>query len=66
MLRSGALLAALPSLITALAVSECTQEGSGSLYDYSLELLDGSANVSLSDYQGKVGKVFSDPVSTFI
>jgi glutathione peroxidase-family protein len=34
-------------------MSECV-EGEGSLYDFELELLDRSRNVSLSEYEGKV------------
>ena len=52
LLKSG-VLAAMPALLTALAMSEC-KEGEGSLYDHSLTLLDQSRNVSLSEYQGKV------------
>jgi len=51
--RAG-LLAALPSLLSAaIPMSDC-REGEGSLYDHSLQLLDLSRNVSLSEYEGKV------------
>jgi len=55
MLPSTALLATLPVLITGLPFlySDCT-EGEGSLHDHSLTLLDGSSEVSLSDYAGQV------------
>jgi len=53
MLLKAGVLAAMPALLTALAMSEC-KEGEGSLYDHSLTLLDHSRNVSLSEYQGKV------------
>ena len=49
---------ALPFLYTPCRCSRCTltlpSEGEGSLHDHTLPLLDGSANVSLSDYAGKV------------
>jgi len=48
------LLAALPALLSAaIPMSDC-REGEGSLYDHSLQLLDMSRNVSLSEYEGKV------------
>jgi len=43
----------LPSLITGLTMSEC-RTGEGSLYDHTLTSLDGTRNVSLSEYSGKV------------
>ena len=33
----------------------CTREGEGSLYDFSMNKLDGGETVSFSDYMGKVG-----------
>jgi len=53
--RAGlGVLAALPALLTAaIPMSDC-REGEGSLYDHSLQLLDMSRNVSLSEYEGKV------------
>ena len=53
MYLSVGVLAALPALLTAIPMSECV-EGEGSLYDFELELLDRSRNVSLSEYEGKV------------
>jgi len=53
MFLSVGVLAALPALLTAIPMSEC-EEGEGSLYDHTLQLLDQSRNVSLSDYEGKV------------
>ena len=53
MFLSVGVLAALPALLTAIPMSECG-EGEGSLYDHSLQLLDQSRNISLSDYEGKV------------
>jgi len=55
MLVKTALMATLPALFTALPylTSDC-QDGEGNLGDYSMELLDGSRNVSLSEYSGKV------------
>jgi len=49
------MLALLPAVITAqpFIFSSCG-EGEGSLYDHSLPLLDGSGNLSLSEYTGKV------------
>jgi len=61
MYLSVGILASLPSLLTAL-VTNCTA-GEGSLYDHTLELLDKSKNISLSDYKGKV--VLLSNVATF-
>jgi len=47
------LLATLPALIAGLTYSTC-QQGTGSLHDFTLSKLDGSANVSLSEYAGRV------------
>lgn len=52
LLRAGTALAALPAIL-ALTMTKCS-EGEGSLYDHTLPLLDGSRNVSLSEYEGKV------------
>ena len=53
LLRAG-VLAALPALLTAaIPMTDCW-EGEGVLYDHSLELLDRSRNISLSDYMGRV------------
>lgn len=53
MLGRAGLLATLPGLIAGLTYSTCSQDG-GSLYDFSLQTLDGSRNVSLSEYAGSV------------
>ena len=53
MLRRAGLLALLPTCLLGLAMSPC-REGEGSLYDHQMTLLDGSRNVSLSEYSGKV------------
>jgi len=49
----GALLGLLPAVAATLVYSDC-REGEGSLYDHSLTSLEGSTNVSLSEYSGKV------------
>ena len=54
MYLSAGVLAALPALLTALGPMTSCGEGEGSLYDHSLELLDGSRIVPLSEYEGKV------------
>ena len=46
-------MALLPSCLLGLTMSPC-REGEGSLYDHQMTLLDGSRNVSLSEYSGKV------------
>jgi len=53
--RAGVgVLAALPALLSAaIPMSDC-REGEGSLYEHSLQLLDMSRNISLSEYEGKV------------
>jgi len=45
--------ATVPSLLTALNVTECI-DGQGGLYAHTMELLDKSRNVSLSEYKNKV------------
>ena len=54
LLRAG-LLTVLPGLLaaTSLRSTEC-RGGEGSLHDHSLQLLDGSRNVSLAEFAGKV------------
>ena len=47
------MLALLPTALLGLVMSPC-REGEGSLYDHEMTLLDGSRNVSLSEYSGKV------------
>ena len=47
------LLSLLPTALLGLVMSPC-REGEGSLYDHEMTLLDGSRNVSLSEYGGKV------------
>ena len=46
-------MALLPSCLLGLAMTSC-REGEGSLYDHQMTILDGSRNVSLSEYSGKV------------
>jgi hypothetical protein len=41
----------LPALAAAVAYTDCKQ-GDGSLHDFELTTLDGSRNVSLSEYAG--------------
>jgi len=43
----------LPGLIAGLTYTDC-RSGEGSLYDHQMTILDGSRNVSLSEYSGKV------------
>lgn len=47
------LLSLLPTALLGLVMTSC-REGEGSLYDHEMTLLDGSRNVSLSEYSGKV------------
>ena len=47
------MLSLLPNALLGLVMSPC-REGEGSLYDHEMTLLDGSRNVSLSEYSGKV------------
>ena len=53
LLRAG-VLAALPGLLTAATPMTDCREGEGVLADHSLQLLDKSRNISLSDYVGRV------------
>ena len=50
---SSETLSTVPSLLAALNVSDCNY-GEGTLYDHTMELLDKSRNVSLSEYKNKV------------
>ena len=43
----------LPALAAAVAYTDCKQ-GDGSLHDFELTTLDGSRNVSLSEYAGTI------------
>ena len=54
MLLSAGVLAALPCLLTAAISMKDCREGEGVLADHSLQLLDKSRNISLSDYVGRV------------
>lgn len=44
----------LPALAAAAVPYTDCQQGEGSLHDFTLKTLDGSQDVALSDYQGKV------------
>jgi len=44
---------ALPLVGIALGQMSSCGEGEGSLYDFSMPLLDGSRNVSFSEFEGK-------------
>ena len=44
----------LPALAAAAVPYTDCQQGEGSLHDFTLKTLDGSQDVALSDYQGKI------------